>query len=180
MFDQFGWVRAHNFFSAAIPSHLYCNRFSSTSVFIMILPFLLVFIVTTASAGGVGQQDQAPSQQPPKKEWLTWVQVSCLTLAGMGIMAKLYAKCKNCWEGHCCLECQRPGDEEAGQPGWVICYLCNKKVPRSEWENQETGHRNYCAVKSKENRGGYYFYGPKRPKRQKRQKKAKKANFLLG
>ena len=35
----------------------------------------------------------------------------------------------------------------------VICYLCNKKVAYNEWVKQETGHRSYCAVKSKEHRG---------------------------
>ena len=37
----------------------------------------------------------------------------------------------------------------------VLCYLCNKKVPISEWNNSETGHRRYCAVRSKDNRGKY-------------------------
>ena len=35
----------------------------------------------------------------------------------------------------------------------VLCYLCNRKVPISEWNNSETGHRRYCAVRSKDNRG---------------------------
>ena len=37
----------------------------------------------------------------------------------------------------------------------VICYLCNKKVSVAQWNDRETGHRGYCAVKSKNHRGMY-------------------------
>ena len=91
-----------------------------------------------------------------KKDWLIWVQVTCLILATLGIVAKLYNKCQGCCK--CCSEwrlCFAHGDEEVqiGSGDMVICYLCNKKVLRSEWEKEETDHRSYCAVKSKENRG---------------------------
>ena len=55
------------------------------------------------------------------------------------------------------------GNEEAQiGPDLVICYLCNKKVLRSEWEKVETDamgdHRSYCAVKTKEHRGRDIIY----------------------
>ena len=66
-----------------------------------------------------------------------------------------YTKCQSCCK--CCVgwRCLTIGDQEAqiGNTDLVICYLCNKKVLRSEWEKEETDHRSYCAVKSKENRG---------------------------
>lgn len=88
-----------------------------------------------------------------RKGWLLWVQISCLVLAALGLVAKVYSKCKDCCK--CCTEwhCNQRDEEEQIGSEMVICYLCNKKVARSEWEKQETGHRSYCAVKSKEHRG---------------------------
>ena len=100
-----------------------------------------------------------------KKGWLLWVQIGCLILAILGVLAKLFRKCQECcptshqprsgccqWRG-CCR--RRSLDEEAAEFGadLIICYLCNKKVEKAEWAKLETGHRSYCAVKSKEHRG---------------------------
>ena len=90
-----------------------------------------------------------------KKGWLIWVQMACLILATLGLVAKLYEKCKNSCGGKCCLDwkCVGGGDEEQQlNSDIVVCYLCNKKVSSSEWVKEETGHRSYCAVKSKEHR----------------------------
>ena len=100
-----------------------------------------------------------------------WVQMSCLILATLGLFAKLYSKCKSCCQ--CCIDWRCAGGDEEQQlnSDTVICYLCNKKskkknrfddivhcfivsilVSGNEWVKQETGHRSYCAVKSKEHR----------------------------
>ena len=65
--------------------------------------------------------------------------------------------------------CWANGDQEAqiGNADLVICYLCNKKVLRSEWEKEETDHRSYCAVKSKEHRGKWWQWFNPDPTRQR-------------
>ena len=106
---------------------------------------------TTLSPSG----EERDNYEREKKDWLIWVQATCFILAILGIVAKLYTKCQSCCK--CCGEwrCLAIGDQEAqiGNTDLVICYLCNKKVLRSEWEKEETDHRSYCAVKSKEHRG---------------------------
>ena len=115
----------------------------------------LCYLGTTLSPN-----EEAYNYEREKKDWLIWVQAACLILATLGLLAKLYTKCqescKCCNEWQCLASCS--GNEEA-QIGsdLVICYLCNKKVLRSEWEKVETDamgdHRSYCAVKTKEHRG---------------------------
>ena len=96
--------------------------------------------------------ENAPKEEDEnKKGWLIWVQITCLILATFGLFAKLYTKCKSCCK--CCVDWRCVGGEEEMNSDIVICYLCNKKVPYNEWVKQETGHRSYCAVKSKEHRG---------------------------
>ena len=91
---------------------------------------------------------------------MIWVQATCFILAILGLVAKLYTKCQSCCAEVCCECCGQwrrlaIGDQEAqiGNADLVICYLCNKKVLRTEWEKEEDDHRSYCAVKSKDNRG---------------------------
>ena len=95
--------------------------------------------------------------------WMVWVQLACLVLAAFGIMAKMFKKFKSCCKSCVDTLCVERG--RAGQPNQeeemstvhneeiVICYLCNKKVSVAQWNDRETGHRSYCAVKSKNHRG---------------------------
>ena len=95
--------------------------------------------------------------------WMVWVQLACLVLAAFGIMAKMFKKFKSCCKSCVDTLCVERG--RAGQPNQeeemstvhneeiVICYLCNKKVSVAQWNDRETGHRGYCAVKSKNHRG---------------------------
>ena len=59
-----------------------------------------------------------PIQTLPKDDrwWLVWVQMSCLTLAAFGIMAKMLGKCrsccKTCLDATCCRSGENRNDEE--------------------------------------------------------------------
>ena len=100
--------------------------------------------------------------------WMVWVQLACLVLAAFGIMAKMFKKFKSCCKSCVDTLCVERG--RAGQPNQeeemstvhneeiVICYLCNKKVSVAQWNDRETGHRSYCAVKSKNHRGTLYSF----------------------
>ena len=76
------------------------------------------------------------------------------------ICGKIWVRCRERWEFHwpypcCCGSLIIPGEnaDNDSEGSEVLCYLCNKKVPSSEWNNSETGHRRYCAVRTKDNRG---------------------------
>ena len=91
------------------------------------------------------------------------IQMSVFMLVLIYICGKLWVRCKERFEFHwpyrCCLVCcnvsndTRNNADDELETSDVLCYLCNKKVPISEWNNSETGHRRYCAVRSKDNRG---------------------------
>ena len=95
--------------------------------------------------------------------WLVMIQMSVFMLVLIYICGKLWVRCRERWEFRwpyqCCLCCcdrsNATGDngDDDMEANAVLCYLCNKKVPNSEWNNSETGHRRYCAVRSKDNRG---------------------------
>ena len=107
-----------------------------------------------------------------QRGWLVWIQLGCLALAVCGIAVKLYGKCKDSCEPTCHaifpkwrgrgrgLTTSASIDLVEDAPdGNVLCYLCNKRVPREEWNNkEESGHRSYCAVKSKTHRGSYMLH----------------------
>ena len=100
--------------------------------------------------------------------WLVMIQMSVFMLVLIYICGKLWVRCRERWEFRwpyqCCLCCcnrsnvtGENGDIDM-ETNAVLCYLCNKKVPNSEWNNSETGHRRYCAVRSKDNRGKSVLY----------------------
>ena len=88
------------------------------------------------------------------------IQMSVFMLVLFYICGKLWTRCKERWEFYwpcsCCYNNSNTGDESADvdvEGNEVLCYLCNRKVPVSEWNNSETGHRTYCALRTKDNRG---------------------------
>ena len=89
--------------------------------------------------------------------------MSVFMLVLIYICGKIWVRCRERWEFHwpyrcfrCCYQSNDAGDnndDDCEGRSDVLCYLCNKKVPSEEWNNSETGHRRYCAVRSKDNRG---------------------------
>ena len=72
---------------------------------------------------------------------LLWLQLIAASFLVIGVSIKIYVKCKRI--------CVDDLDPE------IICYLCEKKVALSEWNDKANGHRNYCIVKSKDCRGRF-------------------------
>ena len=97
--------------------------------------------------------------------------MSVFMLVLIYICGKIWVRCRERWEFHwpyrflrCCYrssDARDSNDDDAEAKNDVLCYLCNKKVPFEEWNNSETGHRRYCAVRSKDNRGKYTFVNMK-------------------
>ena len=93
--------------------------------------------------------------------WLVMIQMSVFMLVLIYISGKVWVRCRERWEFHwpyrcfrCCIQSNDARDDNDDDiEADVLCYLCNKKVPSDEWNNSETGHRRYCAVRSKDNRG---------------------------
>ena len=92
------------------------------------------------------------------------IQMSVFMLVLIYICGKLWVRCKERWEFQWPYACCNNDSNVAGdnaeddlEAGGVLCYLCNRKVPASEWNDSETGHRRYCAVRSKDNRGKHYL-----------------------
>ena len=89
------------------------------------------------------------------------IQMSVFMLVLIYISGKIWVRCRERWEFHwpyrcfrCCIRSNDARDDNDDDvEADVLCYLCNKKVPSDEWNNSETGHRRYCAVRSKDNRG---------------------------
>ena len=89
------------------------------------------------------------------------IQMSVFMLVLIYISGKVWVRCRERWEFHwpyrcfrCCTQSNDARDDNDDDfEADVLCYLCNKKVPSDEWNNSETGHRRYCAVRSKDNRG---------------------------
>ena len=88
------------------------------------------------------------------------IQMSVFMLVLFYICGKLWTRCKERWECYWPYSCCRNNSNTGGESddvdvegGEVLCYLCNRKVPASEWNSLDTGHRVYCAMRCKENRG---------------------------
>ena len=88
------------------------------------------------------------------------IQMSVFMLVLVYICGKLWTRCKEQWECYCPYSCCRNNSNTADESddvdvegGEILCYLCNRKVPASEWNTSDTGHRVFCAMRSKDNRG---------------------------
>ena len=79
-------------------------------------------------------------------KWPILIQILLISVVIIGAALKSCTVCQRC------IRDSDAVDPEAGEPT-VACYLCHKKVAASKWNDNETGHRKYCAVKSKEHRG---------------------------